>query len=199
MKGWWANRNALRLKFLWTPCVNGAVVTELSGQLHPSAQIPSISILDEILLICKQPRVNSFYRARLSPLSTRPKGINTNMKNLDSIPRRPHRRLSLHTNRITSHAHAITAPLYSPAGGRRHPPSTPFGGRNQKCFAFSSSQLISWGGSEGVGRSRRGGGVRTAWQSVWKPGKHPNYLISLSSVSFVALGERCRAAFQVCK
>lgn len=93
------------------------VVTELSGRLHPSAQIPSISILDQILLICKQPRVNSFYRARLSPLSTRPEGINTNMKNLDSIPRRPHRRLSLHTNRITSQAHAITAPAIQSRGG----------------------------------------------------------------------------------
>lgn len=140
--------------------MNAAVVTELSGRLHPSAQIPSISILDEILLICKQPRVNSFYRARLSPLSTRPKGINTNMKNLDSIPRRPHRRLLLHTNRITSHAHAITAPLYSPGGGRRHPQSTLFGGRNQKCFAFSGSQLISWGGSGDVWGVRGFGGGR---------------------------------------
>lgn len=128
------------------------VVTELSGRLHPSAQIPSISILDEILLICKQPRVNSFYRARLSPLSTRPEGINTNMKNLDSIPRRPHRRLSLHTNRITSQAHAITAPAVQSWGG--HPRSTPYsirGVENQKRFAFSGSRLIS---GEGRGRSQ---------------------------------------------
>lgn len=99
--------------------VSGAVVTELSGRLHPSAQIPSISILDEILLICKQPRVNSFHRARLSPRCARPKGINTNMKNLDSIPRRPHRRLSQNTNRITSHCPRHNrAQLYSPGGGK---------------------------------------------------------------------------------
>lgn len=141
------------------------VVTELSGRLHPSAQIPSISILDEILLICKQPRVNSFYRARLSPLSTRPEGINTNMKNLDSIPRRPHRRLSLHTNRITSQAHAITVP-----GGGRHPRSTPFwGGGKSEALCFQRQSVDQ----------RRGvaGGVRTARKSVWRPGKHPNYLI----------------------
>lgn len=119
------------------------VVTELSGRLRPSAQIPSISILDEILLICKQPRVNSFYRARLSPLSTRPEGINTNMKNLDSIPRRPHRRLSLHTNRITSQAHAITVPggeastEHSISGGGRG------GSKITSAFAFSGSRLIS--------------------------------------------------------
>lgn len=125
------------------------VVTELSGRLHPSAQIPSISILDQILLICKQPRVNSFYRARLSPLSTRPEGINTNMKNLDSIPRRPHRRLSLHTNRITSQAHAITAPAIQSRRG---------GGSNQKRFAFSRSRLISGrGGAESELHGSRSG------------------------------------------
>lgn len=43
------------------------------------------------------------------------------------------------------------------------------------------------------------GGVRTARKSIWRPGKHPNYLIALLSVSIVALGERCSAAFQVCK
>lgn len=134
------------------------VVTELSGRLHPSAQIPSISILDQILLICKQPRVNSFYRARLSPLSTRPEGINTNMKNLDSIPRRPHRRLSLHTNCITSQAHAITAPAIQSRGG----------GVESEALCFQR---------QSVDQREGGGGVRTARKSVWRPGKHPNYLI----------------------
>lgn len=41
-------------------------VTELSGWLDPNTQIPSISILDEIRLICKQPQVNSFSCACLS-------------------------------------------------------------------------------------------------------------------------------------
>lgn len=111
-------------------------VTELSGRLDPNTQIPSISILDEILLICKQPQVNSFSCARLSPLTVCPEGINTNMKNLDSILSRPHRRLSLNTNHITSHPCTITAGytlLGEAASAERsiwgpHPKRLPFSG-----------------------------------------------------------------------
>ena len=78
-------------------------VTELSGWLDQNTQITTISILDEILLICKKPQVNSCWCSRLSSLTTWPGGINTNMKNLDSTPSRTRRRLSLNTNHITSH------------------------------------------------------------------------------------------------
>lgn len=122
-------------------------VTDLSGRLDPNTQIPSISILDETLLICKQPQVNSFSCARLSPLTVCPEGINTNMKNLDSILSRPHRRLSLNTNHITCLHY--NSRLHTPRGGggvEAASAERSIWGSNQKRFPFSGVQTSGGGG-----------------------------------------------------
>lgn len=140
---------------------------------------PSISILDEILLICKQPQVNSFSCARLSALTVCPEGINTNMKNLDSILSRPHRRLSLNTNHITSHPRTITAG-YTLPGGEAASAERSIWGPNQKRLPFSG---VCMRGGRGNGMQSWDGGL----------GKHPNYL----KPALVALCSSVREGFIV--
>lgn len=122
MPSWPVHKKKIQRRDCFEPHARKRSVTKLFDRLDPNTQIPSISIPDEILLICKQPQVNSFWCARLSPLTVCPEGINTNMKNLDSILSRPHWRLSLNINHISALEQRATH-----SQGGQHPLSAPFG------------------------------------------------------------------------